>query len=62
MSLHGQDPRHTLGAMNNAVLVMRDWPKWTLRVYCGTSVPAGILLLLQAVGAEIVPVNTVVHI
>eukprot|EP00775_Hariotina_reticulata_P013123 gene13123-13253_t len=58
MSLYGQDHRYTLGAVSNAVLVMRDWPKWTLRVYCGSGVPANITSLLRAAGAEVVLINT----
>lgn len=47
MSLYGDNPRYTLGAIENALLAKRDWTGWTYRVYHGEGVPADVLQAIQ---------------
>ncbi|KAF8056735.1 hypothetical protein HT031_006233 [Scenedesmus sp. PABB004] len=58
MALYGAQARFTDGALDNALLVRRDWGNWTLRVYVGDGVPEGTLTALQALGAELVRVTS----
>lgn len=55
MSLYGADPGYLNGAIDNAVLVRRDWQGWTLRVYYGDDVPESTLRVLRALDVELVP-------
>ena len=55
MSLYGTDPDYLVGAIENAVLVQRDWAGWTLRVYHDATVPAKTLAILRALDVELVP-------
>lgn len=47
VSLYGDNPRYTLGAIANALLAKRDWAGWTYRVYHGRGVPADVLEAIQ---------------
>lgn len=55
MSLYGSDPDYTYGALENAVIVKRDWPTWTLRIYHDQHVPSDVLRGLRALDVELVP-------
>ena len=58
MSLYGADPRYTMGALENALLVKRIWKGWTLRMYIGNGVPSDILAALAALGVDMVHVTS----
>lgn len=55
MSLYGDGKEYLVGAIENAVLVQRDWPGWTLRVFHDTDVPTKTLDVLRALDVELVP-------
>lgn len=55
MALYGSDPGYLNGAIDNAVLVRRDWQGWTLRVYYGDDVPESTLRVLRVLDVELVP-------
>jgi len=55
MSLYGNDTRYTYGAIENALMVKRGWPGWTLRIYYA-SVPEDILATVRMLGAETISV------
>ena len=59
MSLYGNDTRYTFGALENALLVKRDWKGWVLRIYVGEGVPSDILAALAALGVELVRVESI---
>ena len=42
-SLWGDNPKYTIGAINNAKLSQSIYPDWICRFYCGKSVPEEIL-------------------
>ncbi len=53
MSLHGDSPRRSKGAVLNAQLVARLMPEWRVRVYVDrSSVPAAVVAALREAGAE----------
>jgi hypothetical protein len=55
MSLYGNATGYLIGAVENAVLVQRDWSGWTLRVYHDAYVPANTLRVLRDLQTELVP-------
>jgi hypothetical protein len=57
ISLYGNDPRYTMGAVENALLAKRDWPGWTYRVYHGDGIPQEILHLIREMGGELIPMT-----
>lgn len=56
MSLYGNDTRYTYGAIENALMVKRGWPGWTLRIYYGEGLPEDILETVRLLGAETISV------
>ena len=46
-SLWGDNPKYTVGAINNAKLSQSIYPDWICRFYCGKSVPEEILKKLE---------------
>lgn len=58
ISLYGNDTRYTSGAIENALLVQRGWPGWTLRLYYGDGVPPDVLATVRLLGAETVPASS----
>lgn len=54
MSLSGNSSRYTSGAIENALMVQRSWPGWTLRLYYGHGVPTEVLPTVRLLGAETV--------
>lgn len=54
-SLWGDDPRYTVGAVENAKLAKWIYPDWTVRVHTDGSVPEQTVADLRAAGAEIIP-------
>lgn len=58
-SLWGDNPRYTLGAVENAKLAKEIYPGWRARFYCDSSVPTAILEDLESHGAEVImkPLN-----
>ena len=61
MSLYGTDAEFWFGAIENAVLVKRDWPTWSLRIYHDNLVPDKMLRILRSLDVDLVPENTDVH-
>lgn len=57
MSLYGDNPRYTYGAVLNALIAKRDWQGWTLRFYLGEGVPEAIIETITSLGAETVRVD-----
>ena len=55
MSLYGNDTDYLVGAIENAVLVQRDWAGWTLRVYHDADVPEKTLRVLRDLDVQLVP-------
>ena len=55
MSLYGDGKDYLVGAIENAILVQRDWPTWTLRVYHDDLVPDKTLRVLRDLDVELVP-------
>lgn len=55
MALYGDKKDYLVGAVENAVIVQRDWADWTLRVYHDSAVPRRTLRLLQELNVELVP-------
>lgn len=55
MSLYGNDPDYTYGAIENAVIVKRDWQPWTLRIYHDQSTSDEVLRVLRALDVELIP-------
>lgn len=53
MSLYGEDEQYLFGAIENALLVLRDWKGWTLRVYHDDTVPASYLDMLATLQVEL---------
>lgn len=58
MALYGNSPRYTFGALENAVIVLRDWPQWTLRIYHDHTVPSNVLNQLSALNVELVRIHS----
>ena len=54
-SLWGDQPLHTVGAVENARLVPQLYPGWECRVHHDGSVPPAVLDTLAAAGARLVP-------
>lgn len=54
LTLFGQNPLYTTGAIENAKLCGQVFPDWTLRVYHNDSVPGGVIGELRRLGAETV--------
>lgn len=54
MSLYGNDTDYLVGAIENAVLVQRDWAGWTLRVYHDADVPEKTLRVLRDLDVQLV--------
>lgn len=52
-SLYGDDPRYTEGAFENALLVGKIYPGWSMRVYHDSSVPVEVLSRLEQLGVEL---------
>ena len=48
-SLWGEDPKYTIGAIENAKLVNEIYHGWISRFYCGKSVPENIINSLKDV-------------
>ena len=46
-SLWGEDPKYTIGAIENAKLVNEIYHGWISRFYCGKSVPENIINSLK---------------
>lgn len=53
-SLYGADPKYTQGMLANALLAREHYPGWQVRVHHDSSVPAGALRGLEALGASLV--------
>mmetsp|Transcript_24523 Transcript_24523/g.62284 ORF Transcript_24523/g.62284 Transcript_24523/m.62284 type:complete len:330 (-) Transcript_24523:830-1819(-) len=53
MSLYGDNPRYTMGAIENAVVVLRSWHGWTLRIYHDDTVPSNVLHILVTLHVEL---------
>ena len=54
MSLYGDGKDYLVGAIENAILVQRDWPTWTLRVYHDDLVPDKTLRVLRDLDVELI--------
>ena len=54
MSLYGDGKDYLFGAIENAVIVQRDWPTWTLRVYHDDSIPKKTLTVLRDLDVELI--------
>lgn len=67
MSISGQNPRYTYGAIRNAQLIPLYYPEWTLRVYVVpeknttgsyiTNVPQSVIQKLRTLGVDVVILN-----
>jgi len=58
MSLYGDDPRYTVGALRNAQRLPVVFPGWKLRFYYRSGdVPAHLLARLDELGAELIDVT-----
>ena len=55
MSLYGTDAEFCFGAIENAVLVQRDWPTWSLRICHDNLVPNKMLSVLRSLDVNLVP-------
>ena len=55
MSLYGANKDYAYGAIENALLVRRDWTGWTLRIYHDDQVDATMLTVLRSLGVHLVP-------
>lgn len=54
-SLWGKDPKYTVGAVRNAVLVPKVYgPDWVARFYVGSSVESAVTEQLKEQGAEVI--------
>lgn len=53
MSLFGDNPRYTVGAIENVRLAPRIYPGWRCRIYHDDTVPASILEALAGEGADL---------
>lgn len=58
MALYGNSSRYPSGTIENALMVQRSWPGWTLRLYYGYGVPAEVLATVRLLGAETVAAST----
>ena len=54
MSLYGANKDYAYGAVENALLVRRDWTGWTLRIYHDDQVDASMLTVLRSLGVHLV--------
>lgn len=54
MALYGSGEPYTLGAIENALLVKRDWNGWVLRIYHDDSVPEWCLTMLRELQVELI--------
>ena len=61
MSLYGTDAEFCFGAIENAVLVQRDWPTWSLRICHDNLVPNKMLSVLRSLDVNLVPKSAGVH-
>ena len=61
MSLYGTDAEFWFGAIEKAVLVQRDWPTWSLRIYHDNLVPNKMLSVLRSLDVNLVPESAGVH-
>ena len=52
-SLWGDNPKYTVGAIENAKLAKTIYPDWTCRFYIDNTVPKEIINLMKQRGAEI---------
>lgn len=59
MALYGNDNDYLSGALENAIIVQREWKGWMLRVYHDESVSADILHMLHHLAVELVPVSAI---
>ena len=59
-SLWGDNPKYTIGAIENAKLQKTIYPDWKCRFYYDDSVPTNIITLLSDLGSEVVykPTNS----
>jgi hypothetical protein len=60
MSLYGNNPRYTLGAIENAKLKNTIYPEWVLRFYVGPEVDKAIVKQLNDLGSETQIIETYV--
>jgi hypothetical protein len=59
-SLWGDNPKYTIGAINNAILAEEIYPEWICRLYTGQSVPKDIIEKLKTFkNVEIVEMNEI---
>ena len=57
-SLWGDNPKYTVGAIENAKLVNKIYEGWTARFYCGKSVPENIINELKSLeNTEVILMN-----
>lgn len=54
MSLYGPNKDYAYGAIENALLVRREWPDWTLRIYHDDQVDVDTLTVLRSLGVHLV--------
>lgn len=54
MSLYGEGEQYLFGALENAMLVLRDWDGWVLRIYHDDTVPLKYLDMLRVLQVELV--------
>ena len=57
-SLWGNNPKYTIGAVNNSKLVHQIYPGWIARFYVAKNVPEDIISSLKENNAEIVIMDT----
>lgn len=56
-ALYGNLDQYVYGALENALLVKRDWPEWKLRIYHDDSVLPDVLETLRLLGVELVNIK-----
>ena len=56
-SLWGNDPKYTIGAIENAKLAKIFYPEWIARFYVGTDVSNEIISSLKDENAEVISIN-----
>lgn len=57
LSLYGDNPLYTQGAIENAEYAKKIYPDWKVRIYCHTSVPKNIIQKLRDLNADIIIIN-----